>query len=157
MEGSRGKIKRILYSNVHSLRNKRIKIFSDNKNVQSVLEIGSRKTDLQSIAIDVFDFCKRENMTIGTQWIPREMNQEADYLSKCSNNDDWSIQNWVFVMLDKKWGPHTVDRFASLVTAKCIRFNSKWWVPKTEGINAFDQRWSFENNWLVPPPGLVAK
>ena len=137
-------IKRILYSNVHSLRNKRIKIFSDNKNVQSVLEIGSRKTDLQSIAIDVFDFCKRENMTIGTQWIPREMNQEADYLSKCSNNDDWSIQNWVFVMLDKKWGPHTVDRFASLVTAKCIRFNSKWCVPRTEGINAFDQRWSLK-------------
>ena len=85
------------------------------------------------------------------------MNQEADYLSKCSNSEDWSIQDWVFEMLDKKWGSHTVDRFASQVTAKCIRFNSKWWVPKTEGINAFDQRWRFENNWFVPPPRLVAK
>ena len=119
-------IKRILFSNVQSLQNKRIKIFSDNKNVQSVLEIGSRKCDSQNIAVDVFEFCKRESMTISIQWIPREINQEADYLSKCSNSEDWSIQDWVFEILDKKWGSHTVDRFASRVTAKCIRFNSKW-------------------------------
>ena len=78
-----------------------------NKNVQSFLEIGSRKCDLQNIAVDVFEFCKRENMTISTQWIPREMNQEADYLSKCSNSEDWSIQDWVFEMLDKN-GDHTL-------------------------------------------------
>ena len=31
-----------------SLRNKRVKILSDNKNVSSVLQIGSQRSDLQS-------------------------------------------------------------------------------------------------------------
>ena len=36
-------VKRVLISNVGILRNKRVKVLSDNKNVTSILQIGSRK------------------------------------------------------------------------------------------------------------------
>ena len=58
-------------------------------------------------------------------------------------------------MLDKKCGPHTVDRFASHFNNKCVTFNSRWWVPGTEAINALDKKWTGEHNWVVPTPRLV--
>lgn len=54
------------------------------------------------------------------------------------------------------WGPHTIDRFASYYNSKCKRFNSRWWVPGTEGVNSLDQFWGgSEINWAVPPPRLI--
>ena len=148
-------VKRVLNSNVSLLRNKKVKILSDNKNVSSVLQIGSRKSDLQAIALDMHELCKREHIEIYPEWIPRGDNILADTLSRCGDSDDWSMKWWVFSMLEVKWGPHTVDRFASHINSKCIRFNSRWWVPGTEAINGLNERWTGENNWLVPPPRLV--
>jgi hypothetical protein len=31
------------------------------------------------------------------------------------------------------------------------RYNSLYWNPGSEAIDAFSQNWQFENNWLVPP------
>ena len=61
----------------------------------------------------------------------------------------------VYRLLDNKWGPHSVDRFASNLNNQCKRFNSRWWCPGTEGVDAFGQSWANEVNWLVPPPRLI--
>lgn len=41
------------------------------------------------------------------------------------------------------------------MNTKCKRFNSRFWVPGTEGIDGLDKLWSEELNWLVPPPRLI--
>ena len=149
-------VRRVLLSNVNQLRGKNVKVFSDNKNVQFVLEAGSTKEDLQIIATEVNSFCVENQISLSVGWIPRSLNEKADHLSRCKDSDDWEISDYVFKELDIRWGPHTVDRFACTYNSKCIRFNTRWWMPGTEGINAFSQRWSEpENNWLVPPPRLV--
>ncbi|MEW8546455.1 MAG: reverse transcriptase domain-containing protein [Candidatus Thiodiazotropha sp.] len=148
-------VSRVIKSNVNLLKNKRVKVYSDNKNVTPVLQTGSRKTELQEIACEVHEICQKYNIEIISEWIPRSKNEIADILSKCGDSDDWSIQNWVFEEINTKWGPHTVDRFASHMNTKCVRFNSKYWVPRTEGINGLDQQWFGEINWLVPPPCLI--
>nr|XP_006819126.1 PREDICTED: uncharacterized protein LOC102809450 [Saccoglossus kowalevskii] len=51
-------------------------------------------------------------------------------------------------MLDKIWGPHSIDRFASCHNAQLPRFNSAAWNPGTEAVDAFCQNWSTENNWI---------
>lgn len=51
---------------------------------------------------------------------------------------------------EKLWGIHTVDRFATHYNKKCVIFNSKYWCPDTECIDAFNTSWTEENNWLVP-------
>ena len=42
---------------VDFLKNKFLKIFTDNQNVERISEVGSMKKDLQSLAIDIFHFC----------------------------------------------------------------------------------------------------
>ena len=149
-------VKRVIVSSVEKLRGKRVKVFSDNKNVQSVLEVGSTKEELQSIASEVNDFCDHNCISLSVGWIPRSLNERADHLSRCKDCDDWEVSKWVFDSLEQKWGTFTVDRFASNYNNKCKRINSKWWVPDTEGVNALHQNWAKpENNWLVPPPRMV--
>ena len=63
-------VKRVFSSNVESLRNKRVKILSDNRNVSSILQIGSRKSDLQRQALDMYEICKKGCIVICPEWIP---------------------------------------------------------------------------------------
>lgn len=111
---------------------------------------------MQNVAIEVNTFCESNQISLSVGWIPRLLNEKADYLSRCKDSDDWEVENWVFKKLDEIWGPHTIDRYASNYNKKCVRFNTRWWVPETDGVNALNQSWvKPENNWLVPPPRLV--
>lgn len=147
-------VKRVLVSNAEAFRDKKLKVYSDNKNVKSILSGGSRKPDLQNIALSIHDFCKQRAITLIPEWTPRQNNQIAD--SRCFDCDDWEITDFVFQRLNLKWGPHSVDRFSSNYNNKLVRFNSRWWVPGTEAVNAFDQSWLDECNWMVPPPRLAS-
>ena len=71
----------------------------------SVLQIGSRKSELQKLALDMHDICKQEHIEMHPEWIPREGNTKADSLSRCGDSDDWSMKWWVFKMLDKNGVP----------------------------------------------------
>lgn len=149
-------VRRVLYSNKRYLFGKKVKVFSDNKNIKTILKAGSMKKDLQAIAMQIYEFCVENAIVLIAEWIPRELNGRADYLSRCFDCDDWEINNHVFIHLDQKWGPHTVDRFSTNYNNKCHRFNSRWWVPEADAVNAFDQYWARDCNWLVPPPRLVS-
>jgi hypothetical protein len=60
------------------------------------------------------------------------------------NNADF---HFGFKLFDKKWGPHTFDRFVNSKNCKVEKFNSQFWT----GVDAFVCDWSSDNNWLVPP------
>ena len=149
-------VRRVLVSKAAAFKGKKLKVFSDNMNVKSILSKGSRKPDLQRIALNVNEFCSQREITLIPEWIPRDENQRADHLSRCFDCDDWEVTDSVFQSLDKQWGPHSVDRFSADYNNKLPRFNSRWWVPGTEAVNAFDQPWSSECNWMVPPPRLIS-
>ena len=42
------------------------------------------------------------------EWIPREENKFADYLSRVFDYDDWMLNPAVFQELEVMWGPHTI-------------------------------------------------
>ena len=67
------------------------------------------------------------------------------------DHEDWGITDTFIEFIDDLWGPHSVDRFASVVNKKISRFNSLFWNPSFEAVDAFTQNWSGENNFLVPP------
>ena len=87
---------RKINSNIEVLQHKRIKIFSDNKNVQSVLQIGRGKEDLHKVACDINEVCEQHGIEMCPEWIPRGQNQTADDLSRCGDSDDWSVSNQFF-------------------------------------------------------------
>ena len=143
----------VLLSYADQLRNKRVKIFTDNQGAARIVSVGSPKPHLIAIALDIFQICTTYGIIINSQWILRCLNKRADILSRFLDKDDWSIDifqicttygiiinsQWIlrclnkradilsrfldkddwsinpamFRVIDAKWGPHTIDRFAS--------------------------------------------
>ena len=132
--------------------------FSDNQNVVRIILVGRRNVKLQEEAVKVFEISLKYSIKIDPEWVPREHNQVADYLSRMMDYDDWGISPKVFEEeIDNAWGPHTVDRFASDYNAKLCRFNSRFWNPGSEAMDAFTVDWSHESNYFWPPVHLVAR
>ncbi len=71
--------------------------------------------------------------------------------------DDWKLNPSVFMWLDSCWGPHSIDKFASHYNTQLPRFNSRYWNPGTEAVDAFTANWAGENNWLCPSVVLVVR
>lgn len=150
-------VSRVLNSKSICLEGHTIKWCTDSKNVKQILEVGSKKRHLQDVALEIKNKCDSIGSNVIVQWIPREQNVTADFLSRCNDSDDWQISFQAYNIVDHFWGPHTVDRFATDYNSKCSRFNSRWWCPGTEVVDAFTSNWSNENNWVVPPPRLICR
>ncbi|CAH3044907.1 unnamed protein product, partial [Porites lobata] len=101
-----------------------VKIFTDNQSAARIVSVGSSKVHLQSLALSIFRFCFSHGIALEAQWIPRSLNERADLLSRFADKDDWRLNPSVFRLVDAKWGPHTIDRFASYYNAQLPRFNS---------------------------------
>ena len=112
---------------------------------------------MQEVALNVNSLCRQNCINLVPKWVPRAHNFEADFLSRCSDSDDWSVLNFAFSTFEARWGSHTFDRFACDYNTKCASFNSRHWCPGTSGIDAFAHSWIGENNWLVPPPRLISR
>lgn len=146
-----------LISFAPSLLGKQVAWFTDNTNVVSIVHSGSKVTELQDLALRIFHVCVSFGISLEMKWIPRDLNSFADHLSRIIDFDDYTINDDVFQILDVRWGPHTIDRFACSYNAKLSRFNSRFYQPGTEAVDAFLQNWEFENNWLLPPVSQIAR
>ena len=150
-------VRQVLEALESKLANQRVRWFTDNQNVVRILQVGSRKPDLQGEALAIFSISLSQHIHLEPEWIPRKNNELADYLSRIVDYDDWSLSRGTFRELDKVWGPHTVDRFASHYNTQLPRFNSRFWNPGSEAVDAFTVDWRDENNWLCPPVYLVPR
>ena len=104
----------VLSSSVEIIHTQIVKHHTDNKNVVTVLSIGSRKPDLQELVVNIFKFCFRHNIQLAPKWVPREENEIADEISKTVDHNDYMLSPDIFAALDIMWGPHTVERFSSI-------------------------------------------
>ena len=126
---------KVLQSLTIKLCNQRIRWFTDNQNVVRILSVGSKNPLLQQEVIAIFNNSITNQVRIEPEWIPREANQQADFISRIVDSDDWSLHPDLFAKLDAKWGPHTVDRFASYFNTQLPRFNSRFWNPGSEAVD----------------------
>ena len=90
-------------------------------------------------------------------WIPRSLNDKADYISRIQDFDDWKISPALFAMVDAMWGPHAVDCFAHVDNAQLPTFYSRFWCPGSAAVDAFTVSWADQINWWVPPVHLVVR
>jgi hypothetical protein len=137
------------------LTEQRAILHCDNKGAVAIVAKGSPKPALTSLAIELADLCREIKCDLEVVWVPRELNSEADEASRLEDQDNWGILPAIFQVCQQKWGRFTVDRFADHENAKCPRFNSRYWVPNTEAVNCFGERWDRELNWVVPPIALI--
>jgi hypothetical protein len=90
-------------------------------------------------------------------WVPMELNQQADDVSKLIDSSVWRLHPGMFEFLDDRRGPHSIDMFASSRNSHCVRFFSRFWCPGILGVDAFSHDWSLENNWINPPFSLIGR
>ena len=146
-----------LVSFVELLKNKVVRWFTDNKGVVTIVKNGSMKQDLHLVALDIYKFCIRNNISLKVDWVPRTENKIADEISRSLDTDDWEITNFMFNYLNKLWGEYTVDLFADKSNHKTQKYYSRHWIENSAGVDAFSFSWENENCWIVPPVKLVSK
>ncbi|VDI63167.1 Hypothetical predicted protein [Mytilus galloprovincialis] len=135
-----------------------VKIYTDNQNVvRIIITAGSMNSELQVLAIEIFNLCVQNNISIEVEWVPREENKLADFYSKIFDFDDWQISDIHFKYFNNLWGPFTCDVFADFNNNKVPMFFSPHWCPGTGGVDAFAYDWSLYNCWIVPPIRLISR
>lgn len=93
----------------------------------------------------------KSRINLDIQWIARTENQQADYLSRLIDPDDWHISAELCQCLEDRWKPHSVYCFSNYYNTKLPRFFSRFWNPNTVGIDFFIQSLKEENCLVVPP------
>jgi hypothetical protein len=60
------------------------------------------KSDLQELALSIYEICIFSNINIELEWIPRNENIQADFFSKIFDLDDWSVTDHIFQQSNAK-------------------------------------------------------
>ena len=138
------------------LKGQNIHLWEDNQAVVAILKSWtSRSPELMKELRKLQTLLDVDNSSISATYIRSEDNP-ADYFTRLEDRGDWRLSRDIFQQIDRAWGPHTVDRFATSNNAQLVRFNSAWADPGTEGVDAFAQRdWESEVNYCNPPWDLL--
>ena len=82
-------MRQVLEAFTAKLRNERERWYTDNQNVTRIIVTGSKNTSLQQEALAIFSASVANSIRIEPEWIPREENKLADYMSRIVDYDDW--------------------------------------------------------------------
>lgn len=143
---------------LQQLKNKSVTIFSDNITTVCYINMqGGPCRELSSVATQIWSFALENNIEIKAQFLCGKRNIQADYLSGIGSQYEWEIHPKLFQYLDAVWGPHTIDRFASYQTNKCTKFNSRFWNPGCQGVNALIHSALAERKQFRQSTGQIVK
>ena len=109
---------------------------------------GSPNPDLQRLAVQLFEAQLAGSFVLQAVWRPREENVRADFLSRVAAmlQHAYCLRPSLFRWLDERWGPHTIDRFASIDARQPLapphtgRFCSLYFHPEAAWVDAFSVR-----------------
>ena len=113
----------------------------------TIIQKGSRRADLHNLAVNLYYTCRSTGVNLNCKWIPRGENHLADQISKYVDYDAWKATADLFQLLD----------YANATNTKTRWFNSQYWSPACEAVDAFTQNWADNINWLVPSVYLVSR
>jgi hypothetical protein len=92
-------------------------------------------------------------------WVSRDnpFLQKADCPLKGIDSDNWSVGAEDFSNLDVRFGPFTIDLFATCENKKTERFYSRSFERGNTGTDAFAHKWDGECAYLAPPVTFVMR
>ena len=100
----------------------------------------------QTLALNIFSVCLANQIRLEPEWLLREENLQADFISRIVDYNDWRLDPVVFADLVKRWGPHTIDQFAGTYNGQISCFDSRFLSPGSEAVDAFTCNWGEETN-----------
>lgn len=148
-----------IQSFAEQLQNHSIQLLSDNVTTVAYLNhLGGPSPLLSQLATAIWSECYRLNIQLQAKHLAGCKNQLADQLSRMPTTHEWMLHPAIFNYIDSVFGPHDIDRFASLQTYQVPRYNSYYYDPMTMGVDAFAQTdWHDTNNYVNAPFRLMSK
>ena len=110
-------VRLVLLSVAEKLSGKTVRHRTDNINVENILKVGSPRPKLHAEAVAIYTLCGQHSIHLEPEWIPRELNAEADSLSRKLDYDDYMLNPDIFAALDLMWGPLPSRHAKFLVSA----------------------------------------
>jgi hypothetical protein len=119
---------------------------------------GGRRNKLAKLASEIFETIRRRKITLLAHHCPGILNIVADEESRKTKINflaDLALSKTIFQKVDLKFGPHTVDLFATLQDRQISRFCSLHPEPGALWLDSMAHSWRGENAWVNPPFALL--
>jgi hypothetical protein len=140
------------------LQNRPILFHSDNVTTVAYLnKMGGHSTCLNHILRKIVAWAEAHNMSYSATHVAGVANGPANFLSCLHPQHEWHTSQMIFHALDTRWGPHTINCFASAHNAQTPWFNSRFTELGGEAVDAMQQDWTQDNNWAAPPIMLIPR
>lgn len=145
------------------LHNAIVRVRTDNTSVlHDTLNLYARSDAMFGVLRQLFYLIDVHNIHIIPEYVHTSLN-EADAPSRFQDVDEWKLHPRAWREIEQRYGPHTIDRFASVTSAQLPLYNSFYHDPLSSGVDAFAQPaacWQQHNNFCNPPwralPKLLA-
>lgn len=140
------------------LEGQSVLVRSDNTTtIAYINRFGGKFLELNELASKLLKDVWSRGIEIRAVHIPGVLNVRSDELSRLKDKCDWRLRKRAFVRLERAFGPHTIDRFASRANNRLPRFNSRLLEPGSEGQDAMMEDWRAENNYCCPPFSMIPR
>lgn len=106
---------------------------------------------------EIATYCRDHQVRLQPIYIRSADNCEADRLSRIRERSDYMLNPVLFRCLEARWGPHSVDAFATRQNRLLSRYWSRWHDPYSAGADALLQDWQSENAYANPPFCLLTR
>ena len=133
-----------------ALQGQHVKFQEDNQCVMYVVKNRtSRSPALMRLVRRFYAMLDLHSITVEMVYCPTALNS-ADAPSRIVDRNDWKLAPAVFAHVDRLWGPHTHDRFASATTSQCAMWTAPRLQPGCAAVDAWASAPWAGNNWLNP-------
>jgi hypothetical protein len=138
---------------------KKLQVLTDNVTTAAYINhLGGPSPALSQLANALWMEAHDKRLTLSAQYLQGVLNTTADALSRLSDHYEWQLNKGLFAYLEKLWGPHTIDRFATMSNTLLPVYNSRFADPHTSGVDALaQQNWANHNNFVNSPFRLIAQ
>lgn len=104
-----------------------LRLRTDSMVALGVIRAGSfRSPILMDQVRELHDLCAAKDVQLRVEDVSSVLNEWADHLFREHDSSEWTLSVSTFQRLDVLHGPHTVDLFARDLSARCVRFYSRW-------------------------------
>lgn len=142
-----------------SLIGKSVQVLTDNISTTAyIMHMGGPSAGLTKMVANLWAICYKYGIDLTARYLAGKDNLVADRLSRLEPQHEWQLHPNIFRTLDGMWGPHTIDRFASMKNKLIDNYNAQYWDPLCSGVDALAQiDWKRHNNFVNCPFNLLPK
>jgi hypothetical protein len=118
---------------------------------------GTRSKQLNTLARKIWTHCFHNHIHLSTLYVPSQFNPADAPSRRMIQQNEWQINPTTFNQINNKWGPHTIDLFASHTNHKLPQYVTWNYDPKAAWTNAFSRNWSTIQGrlYICPPWNLI--